>query len=60
MSYINFLKLRISPDSIDTGAWVRYLIGEENKQPVYRICEVVGRLQCLPTRMCLFSVRGRT
>ncbi|EJF56704.1 plus-3-domain-containing protein [Dichomitus squalens LYAD-421 SS1] len=23
------------------GAWVRYLIGEENKQPVYRICEVV-------------------
>ncbi|KAI1792802.1 plus-3-domain-containing protein [Ganoderma leucocontextum] len=38
------------------GAWVRYLIGEENKQPVYRICEVVGRLQCLPTTMCLFIV----
>ncbi|KAI0827453.1 plus-3-domain-containing protein [Trametes gibbosa] len=23
------------------GAWVRYLIGQENNQPVYRICEVV-------------------
>ncbi|KAI9056399.1 plus-3-domain-containing protein [Trametes sanguinea] len=23
------------------GAWVRYLIGQENGQPVYRICEVV-------------------
>lgn len=30
------------------GAWVRYLIGQENNQPVYRICEVVGR--CLHSR----------
>lgn len=25
---------------LSQGAWVRYLIGQENGQPVYRICEI--------------------
>lgn len=28
-----------------TGTWVRYLIGNENGIPVYRICEISGTLQ---------------
>lgn len=24
------------------GGWVRYLIGQENNEPVYRLCEVTS------------------
>ncbi|THU95934.1 plus-3-domain-containing protein [Dendrothele bispora CBS 962.96] len=33
------------------GAWVRYLIGNESGQPVYRICEIVGLSDSKPYKI---------
>ncbi|KAK7449230.1 RNA polymerase-associated protein rtf1 [Stygiomarasmius scandens] len=33
------------------GAWVRYLIGNENGQPVYRICEITGLTDSKPYKI---------
>ena len=33
------------------GGWVRYLLGQDNEQPVYRICEVQSELSGITTIM---------
>ncbi len=38
-------------DEYVKGAWVRYLIGNESGQPVYRLCEVSGRFTQPPRRV---------
>lgn len=31
------------------GSWVRYLIGNEGSEPVYRICQITGSSSCFST-----------
>ncbi|KAF9012012.1 hypothetical protein BDQ17DRAFT_1420408 [Cyathus striatus] len=38
-------------DEYMVGAWVRFLIGNENGQPVYRICQVTKIEMCKPYRI---------